>query len=207
MNRTEAQEEIILNKSIYFNSKEGEEYPQISGTLIIKDNFVVSLEIEVITSNYYAPASNTREYERLYVYIAPGSKIEASHEYKYFYPSFADDHKKIGMKQEFEIGADIEGPEWFENKWLSVCTDKDWDKNPEGCKKHMEFLKDFAGNKIDVEMLKEMVKDLLDNMIPQIDKEDQELFDNGNKFVADIMQFIKNEVINKINEVNIDNIN
>jgi len=205
MVETQTQEEIMLNKSIYFNSKEGE-YPKISGTLTIKDNYVIDLEIEVVTSNYYAPASNTRENERLYVYIVPGSKIDAKHEYEYIYPSFNDDHENINLKQEFEIGADIEGPEWFEKKWLSTCTDKDWEKNPERCKEHIEFLKDFAQNKLDVETFKKMLKDLLDNMIPTTN-DDEELFDNGNKFVANVLQFIKDKIIDKITEVDVDDIN
>lgn len=200
----ETQEEIILNKSISFNSKE---YPkEVQGTLTIKDSFVIDLEIEVVTSSYYAPASNTRENERLYIYVVPGSLIRVNHEYKYVHPSFNDDHKNVNFKQEFEINEDIEGPEWFENKWLSTCTDKDWEKDPEGCKKRIEFLRDLSQNKLSVETFKEMLKDLLDNMMPTV-SDDEELFDNGNKFVADVLQFIKDKIVDRIAEVYVVDLN
>jgi len=206
MTETQAQEEFLLNKIIIFNSKE-REYPEVKGNLKIKDSFMIALEIQVITANYYASASNTRENEVMDVYIVPGSKIKVFHEYKFIHPSFNDDHKNTDFKQEFEVNMDIEGPEWFEDKWLYPCSNKDWEKNSEKCEEKIKFLENLVQNKLDIETFKVMLKDLLENLTPTINQEDEELFDNGNKFVANVIQFIKDKMIDKINNVNVDNIN
>lgn len=182
----EQQEEFVLNKIIYFNSS------SINGVLKIKDSYVESLEIEAVS-----------DYERLYIQIVPGSLIRANHEYKYVRPSFSDDYKNINFKQELEINEDIEAPEWFENKWLSTCTEKEFSKHPDECKRREEFLKDLLNNKISVETFREMLKDLIDNMTPTVN--DDEVFDNGYKFVADVLQFIKKNV-DKITEVEVDDL-
>jgi len=206
MSQTPQEEEIQLNKRIIFSSQK-DKYPEIKGELVIRDNGFSYLDVSVTTVNDYAPASNTREYEKISLFIDGGSKIEAEHQYEYLYPSFDANYEKISLTQKYSIKADIGYPEYWEEMWLSECTEKEWKHDPEGCREHHEFLKELSENKIDLEIFKRMLEELLDNLTPYIrDDEDDYKFDNGDKFVAQVLQFIKQKLADKITNVKVEDI-